>query len=143
MSRRYSFVLSPGRTSTCPRPLHPQLYLRVTRQELVLDRLMAAESFFLSSLDDNYFVFQDTMLCILTIFLRDDSVAYYLGLVVRAGGNLALKSVAKPGDAAMERISAFPLSNGTKQVFCNPRLDPIPTSNGDEEDTGDVESNGR
>jgi hypothetical protein len=62
--------------------VYPQLYLRVTRQELVLDRLMAAESFFLSSLDDNYFVFQDTMLCILTIFLRDDSVAYYLRLVV-------------------------------------------------------------
>lgn len=108
-------------------PPFPQLYLRVTKHELVLDRLMAAESFFLSSLDDNYFVFQDTMLCILTIFLRDDSVAYYLGCGQNvAGGERAFLPRPKRSFAPSAALSS---------------LNPVPTSDDDDDDSA-VESNG-
>ena len=43
------------------------------------DRLVAADATFLSSLDDNYFVFQEVMQATLLVFMRDASVAAELG----------------------------------------------------------------
>lgn len=56
-----------------------QLYRQVLQFDSAVDRLVAAEATFLSSLDDNYFVFQEVMQAALLALMRDDRLGRRLG----------------------------------------------------------------